>query len=57
LFGVPENALVQQCEKRWSSTFAVLERVVEQQQALCAVLLDIRAGLYVVYFLMELSGV
>ena len=40
LLGVAEHTLVQQCETRWSSTFAMLERVVEQQQALCAVLLD-----------------
>jgi len=40
LLGVPEHILVQQCETRWSSTFAMLERVVEQQQALCAVLMD-----------------
>ena len=40
LLGVAEHALVQQCETRWSSIFAMLERVVEQQQALCAVLLD-----------------
>ena len=40
LLGIPEHALVQQCETRWSSAFAMLERVVEQQQALCAVLLD-----------------
>ena len=31
---------MQQCETRWSSAFAMLERVVEQQQPLCAVLLD-----------------
>ena len=40
LLGIPEHALIQQCETRWSSSFAMLERVVEQQQALCAVLLD-----------------
>ena len=40
LLGILEHALVQQCETRWSSAFAMLERVVEQQQALCAVLLD-----------------
>jgi len=40
LLGVPEHALVQQCETRWSSTFAMLERIVEQQESLCAVLLD-----------------
>ena len=38
--GVAEHALVQQCETRWSSAFPMLERVVEQQQVLCAVLLD-----------------
>ena len=40
LLGIPEHALVQQCETRWSLAFAMLERVVEQQQALYAVLLD-----------------
>ena len=40
LLGIPEHALVQQCEIRWSSAFAMLERVVEQQQALSAVLID-----------------
>jgi len=40
LLEIPKHALVQQCETRWSSTFAMLERVVEQQQALCAVLLN-----------------
>lgn len=40
LLGIPEHALVQQCETRWSSAFTMLERVVEQQQAVCAVLLD-----------------
>ena len=32
--------LIQQCKTRQSSSFAMLEKVVEQQQALCAVLLD-----------------
>ena len=29
LLGIPEHALVQQCETRWSLAFAMLERVVE----------------------------
>ena len=40
LLGIPEHVLIQQCETRWSSSFAMLERVIEQQQAPCAVLLD-----------------
>ena len=40
LLGVSEHALVQQCETRWNSTFAMLESIVEEQQALCPVLLD-----------------
>ena len=39
LLGIPEHVLIQQCETRWSS-IAMLERVIEQQQALCAALID-----------------
>jgi len=40
LLGIPEHALVQQCETRWNSRFTMLERVLEQQQTICAVLLE-----------------
>ena len=40
LLGIPEQALIQQCKTRWSSSFVMLERVVQQQQTLCAALLD-----------------
>ena len=40
LLGIPEHAMIKQCETRWNSTFAMLERVIKQQQAICAVLLE-----------------
>lgn len=39
LLDLPKHELVQQCETRWGSVYHMLERVMEQQPAFCAVLL------------------
>ena len=40
VLSLPKHELIQQCETRWGSTYAMLERFQEQQAAVCAVLLD-----------------
>ena len=43
LLGVNEHRLINDCVTRWGSTYDMLTRFIEQQQAICAVLLDSRA--------------
>ena len=40
VLSLPKHELIQQCETRWGSAYAMLERFQEQQAAVCAVLLD-----------------
>ena len=40
LLGLPQHELIQQCDTRWGSVYNMLERFMEQQPALCAVLLE-----------------
>ena len=37
---LPKHELIQECVTRWSSCYKMLERVLEQQQALYAVLME-----------------
>ena len=37
---LPQHELIQECITRWSSCYRMLERVLEQQQALYAVLME-----------------
>ena len=37
---LPNHELVQECKTRWGSTYMMLQRVQEQQPALCAVLIE-----------------
>ena len=39
-----QHSLIQDVSTRWNSTYYMVERVVEQQQALCAALLELRKG-------------
>ena len=39
---LPQHVLVMECKTRWSSTYHMLERVQEQQAAICAVLAENR---------------
>ena len=38
--GLPSHALIQEAETRWNSTLDMIERVLEQQSAICATLMD-----------------
>ena len=38
LLDVPQHKLKGDCVTRWGSTYTMLERLLEQQQAICAVL-------------------
>ena len=38
--GLPSHALIQEVETRWNSTLDMIERVLEQQSAICATLID-----------------
>ena len=38
--GLPSHALIQEVETRWNSTLDMTERVLEQQNAICATLID-----------------
>ena len=40
LLDIPQHELIQQCDTRWNSTLYMLQRVKEQQPALCSVLLE-----------------
>ena len=40
LLDLPQHELIQQCDTRWNSTLYMLQRVKEQQPALCSVLLE-----------------
>ena len=42
LLGVKDHRLINDCVTRWGSTYDMLVRFTEQQQAICAVLLDNR---------------
>jgi len=37
---IPKHELIKECITRWSSCYKMLERVLEQQQALYAVLME-----------------
>ena len=39
LLNLPDHQLIQQCDTRWGSVYAMLERFLEQQAAVCAVLM------------------
>ncbi len=39
LLNLPEHELIQHCDTRWGSVYAMLERFLEQQAAVCAVLM------------------
>ena len=45
-YGLPEHKLIQDVSTRWNSTYDMLMRVLEQQQAISAVLLESRKGSY-----------
>ena len=38
--GLPEHQLINDCITRWGSTYEMLKRFIEQQQAICAMLLE-----------------
>ena len=38
--GLPSHVLIQEVETRWNSTLDMIERVLEQQSAVCATLID-----------------
>ena len=38
--GLPSHVLLQEVETRWNSTLDMIERVLEQQSAVCATLID-----------------
>ena len=40
--GLPTHKILNDCVTRWGSTFAMLKRFIEQQQAICAVFLENR---------------
>ena len=40
LLGLPEHQLINDCITRWGSTYEMLKRFIEQQQAICAMLLE-----------------
>ena len=40
----PQHALVQNVITRWNSSFYMAERILEQQQPLCAALLELKKG-------------
>ena len=40
LLGLPEHQLINDCITRWGSTYEMLKRFLEQQQAICAMLLE-----------------
>ena len=40
----PSHSLVQQVTTRWNSAYYMLQRVLEQQQPLCATLLELIKG-------------
>ena len=42
LLGLPIHKLLNDCITRWGSTYAMLNRFIEQQQAICAVYRDAR---------------
>ena len=42
LLDLPQHELIQQCDTRWNSTLYMLQRVKEQQPALCSVLFESR---------------
>ena len=39
-----QHNLIQEVTTRWNSTYYMVERIVEQQQPLCAALLELRKG-------------
>ena len=40
LLGLPKHQLINNCITRWGSTYEMLKRFLEQQQAICAMLLE-----------------
>ena len=40
MLGLPEHQLINDCITRWGSTYEMLKRFIEQQQAICAMLLE-----------------
>ena len=40
LLGLPKHQLINDCITRWDSTYEMLKRFLEQQQAICAMLLE-----------------
>ena len=40
LLGLPEHQLINACITRWGSTYEMLKRFIEQQEAICAMLLE-----------------
>ena len=40
LLGLSEHQLINDCITRWGSTYEMLKRFLEQQQAICAMLLE-----------------
>ena len=57
LLDIPQHELIQQCDTRWNSTLYMLQRVREQQPALCSVLLESKVKLFVLFSLMGLNGI
>lgn len=41
---IPQHCMVQEVSTRWNSSYYMVNRVVEQQQALCATLFELRKG-------------
>ena len=41
LLGLPVHKVLNDCIARWGRTFVILNRFIEQQQAICAVFLEI----------------
>ena len=40
---IKEHKLIQDCVTRWDSTLSIIERILEQQTAICAVLMENRS--------------
>ena len=40
LLGLPIHTLPNDCDTRWGSTYTMLKRFIEQQQAICAAFLE-----------------
>ena len=43
-FNHPQHSLIQEVSTRWNSSYYMMERIVLQQQLICAALLEIKRG-------------